>query len=59
MRYVVWFLAVMCQIGNLLCLNLITKKENINLKTKKNVHVISIILQLIAVVALCYLIFVD
>ncbi len=57
MRYVVWFLAVMCQIGNLVCLNLITKKENTYLKAKINLPVISIILQLIAVVALCYLIF--
>ncbi len=59
MRYVVWFLVVMCQIGNLVCLNIITKKKNSNLKSKKNIYVISIILQLIAIVALCYLLFVD
>ena len=59
MRYVVWFFVVMCQIGNLVCLNIITKKEDSNLKSKKNLYVISIILQLIAIVALCYLLFVD
>lgn len=59
MRYVIWFLAVMCQIGDLVCLRLITKKENISLKSKKTLHVISIILQLIAIVLLSYLIFVD
>ncbi len=59
MRYVVWFFVVMCQIGNLVCLNIITKKEDSNLKSKRNLYVISIILQLIAIVALCYLLFVD
>ena len=59
MRYVVWFFVVMCQISNLVCLNIITKKEDSNLKSKKNLYVISIILQLIAIVALCYLLFVD
>ena len=59
MRDVVYFLAVMCQIGNLVCLSLITKKENTYLKSKKTLHVTSIILQLIAVLSLCYLIFIN
>lgn len=59
MRYVVWLLAIMCQIGNLVCLNKITKKEKANLKPKMNLHAISIILQLIAIVLLCYLLCCD
>lgn len=33
MRYVVWFLTVMCQISNLVCLSLITKKKNMDCAT--------------------------
>ena len=59
MRYVVWAFAIICQIGNLVCLYLITKKENISLKSKKTLHMISIMLQLMAIALLSYLIFVD
>ncbi len=58
MRYVVWFLAVICQISNLVCLSLITKKKNTYSQSKKTLSVISIILQLIAIVSLFYLILV-
>ena len=58
MRYVVWGLAVICQISNLVCLSLITKKKNTYSKSKKALSVISIMLQLIAIVSLFCLTFV-
>ena len=36
MRYVVWVLTVMCQISNLVCLSLITKKKEYLFEIKED-----------------------
>ena len=57
MRYILWILVLICQIGNLVCLNLNAKKDDTNLKSKKTLHIISVLLQSIATLLLLCLIF--
>lgn len=56
MRYILWILVLMCQIGNLVCLKL-NEKNDTNLKSKKTLHIISVLLQSIATLLLLCLIF--
>lgn len=56
MRYILWILVLMCQTGNLVCLKL-NEKNDTNLKSKKTLHIISVLLQSIATLLLLCLIF--
>lgn len=57
MRYFVWMIAIVCQVSNLICVTVITRKKDLSSKTKRILLGFSIVFQIIAIVVLSYLVF--